>query len=441
MRRRNRDGGDTPRQRGVLAGFTAFHAVLVTTGFGSVANSMAAGAMSQIAATLTASNMLIALVLFALQLPSLLCGILLGEHLNHWDKRTSRRNLNLGNFLVVGFLSTALVADWNSLGTVYAASLALGFLGALTDPLTTAEVGLSAGPGPEGNDDAQRSYRAVYLVFGRIIGPTLGAVLFARATGLPVYVSLLVFAVNQLAFTACRTRRTAEPDQPARGSTTSAPAGRFGGVRRLLADLRQNLASGKELMRLQQGSNAMTGVLCVTNLANQAASAVMVPFSVQRLGMGNTGIIVILAFSGVGSVLGTAAGRFLRRVGTYPLLIITSMVCMSTNLAMVVVSSPWLAGTAMAVNGAIGGMVQVRGQIIRHHDLDPGRYAQMEARFLAFYRGGATAGPPLGGAVGWSSVTAPFVFAAAVMGTMGVVLAGMAVRNPGRFPQLARGST
>ncbi|MGK5551810.1 MFS transporter [Actinomadura kijaniata] len=342
-------------------------------------------------ARLTDDPLPIAGSVFVQQAPWLLFSLVSGVYADRLDRRRLIVGADLARTAALVALTVAIATGTASVPLVYAVFFLLGTGETVAD--TAASARLPQIVPAEALPVANARLTAAFVVGNQLLSKPLGAWLFVTAAALPFAFDAATFLVAALLATAMRPTPPPEPGGPGERGLAE-------GVRRLWDDvvLRTNvLALG-----------AANVVLC-------AASAVLVLYARERLGVGESGYGVLLLMFGVGGVLGTAlTGRLPFRTAT--LLRAGLAVETATHAGLALATAPWQAGAVFVVFGVNAmvwgavstGLVQSRvpnrtlGRVTGVH-----RLVQM---------GGAALGSLLGGLLARElGVTGPYWVAFAVM--------------------------
>jgi hypothetical protein len=264
-----------------------FSRTLAASGFANLADGVFWVALPLLAVQLTRSPLLIAGVTIAARIPWLLAPVA-GALADRLDRRQTMIRVNLVRTVLLGGLALAIAVDVATLAMVYAVALALGVAETLFD--TSAQ---SLLPAIVRRDDLSRANSrlfAVELVANTFIGPPLGGLLAALGLAVAVGVPAAAYLVGAglLALIA--------------GSYRAAGAAPAGSTR-----LRDDVAEGLGFVWRHPVLRPLAIMLGVENMAFAATYSVLVLFVVAPgpMGLSEAGFGVLLAMSGVGSLLGT----------------------------------------------------------------------------------------------------------------------------------------
>ncbi|MFD7654844.1 MFS transporter [Actinosynnema sp. NPDC059797] len=331
---------------------------------------------------------------FAQQLPWLLFALTSGALVDRLPRRLLIVVVNSIRAVVLGGLAAAVLFDLAHLWLIYAVSFLLGAGETLVD---VAYGALLVGTVPKellGRANARLQLTAT--VGNQLVGPPIGAAVFAVGAALPFGFHAAVYAVGALLVARVAAKPLAQRE----------PA-------TLVADVREGV-------RWLLGNPALRVLaLCilVMNLTGVGAFAIWVLYAEQRLGLTGFGFGLFIAAGAVGGIAGSGVyGRLERRFGHAALLRVGLVVEALTYPALALTRDPWLAGAVMAlfgVHAVVWGSVAatVRQTITPDHLL--GRVGSV---YQLASVGGAALGALLGGVLArWVGLLAPFWVAGAAV--------------------------
>jgi MFS family permease len=367
------------------------------SGLSNTADGIFQVALPLLAAELTRSPGLVAVVALAQRLPWLLFALVAGALADRLDRRKTMVSVQLMRVVVLGGLAVASGFGLASIPLLVVAALVLGFGETLFD--TAAQSAITAVVDKDDLSRANGRLFAVELSANLFVGPPLGGII----AGLASFGIALAFGVSATLFAGAAALlalihgvfKPVRDDDPA-----GEPAG---GVRRmswLFRRLYRDVVEGLRYLfghRLLRTLGIMTGV---SNLANTAVFSVLVLYAVgpeSAMGLSTTGFGVLMATLGVGSVIGSLlAARTERWIGRSNVLMLTLVVGAIANGTPALTADPLVIGAAFAL-GSVGIVmwnvvtVSLRQRITPDHLL---------GRMNAAYRLLAWGSMPLGAALG-----------------------------------------
>lgn len=348
--------------------------------------------------SLTDEPAAVAAAVFVQQAPWLLFAVLSGVWVDRLDRRRLVIAVDTCRGAVLASLTAVVAAQSTSLWQVYVALFLLGIGETLADNATGALIATSVQPAHLGRANAR-----LYLTFtvgNQLVGPPIGALLFAGGAALPLSldaVSFLVAAVLVARTTAVR-RPEGESTRPRRG-------------------LREEAAEGLAWLWWHPALRALTVCIFVMNVTFTGAFAAYVLYARDRLGLTSAQFGLLITAGAVGGLAGTAVyGRLEPRVSVATLLRVGLLVETATHLVLAVTRTPLVAGATMAVFGVHAVVWGVVATTTRQRATPPALLGRVASVYLLASTGGSALGAVLGGLVAQAlGLTAPFWLAFAAM--------------------------
>ncbi|WP_157767568.1 MFS transporter [Actinosynnema pretiosum] len=367
--------------------------------------SVAAGPL--LLASLTSDPLLVAASLFAQQAPWLLFSPLGAALLDRGpDRRLLLTALTTTRCAVVAALAVLVWLDLATVPVVYALLFTLGAAGALADGAISALLPALVPAADLGAANSRVS--AGTLAGSTLLGPALGAWLFAVAAAAPFTVEALGFAV---AAVLLRGRRQAQAP-PIEVVTRAAPPPP------------PSLAEGLRWLWHNRLLRLLALALLLMNMTLYGFLGVLVLYARERLDAGPAAFGLLLAATAAGGVLVVPlAPRLVDRFGPVPLLRAGLVVETLAHVALALVR---VFPAAIAVLVAFGAHSVLWGTITRtaRARVVPDRLRRsVNGAFLLFSSGGAALGAIQGGLVARAfGVTGPLWVAAGVVGLLSVLM-------------------
>ncbi|WP_433700147.1 MFS transporter [Nocardiopsis sp. CA-288880] len=361
-------------------------------------------------ASLSSSPVAVAAAAAAQLLPHLLFSPASGALVDRWPRRGVLLAANLARCTVLALLAAALLSGGTSVWPLYPALFALGVGESLADTAYGSLV-----PSVVHRDSLGRANARLALTFSlnnQLLGPPLGALMFAMAWALPFGFDALAHLLAVAVLLRMAPVRPSPPD----GSRPGSP-------RPTRTTLRQEIGEGLSFVLGSPGLRVLCGCILVMNLAGVGAFAVWVLYAREHLGLSETGFGLFVAAGAVGGIAGSRAYGWLeRRVGRTSLLRWGLAVEALTYPALALTTNPLAAGAVMVVFGVHTVVWGTAATTVRQL-LTPDR---LLGRVGGVYRladlGGAALGAVLGGLVAEGvGLLAPFWLAAAAVGLLCVI--------------------
>ena len=352
-------------------------------------------AVPLLAASLTRDPLLVSGVTASLFLPWLFFALPGGALVDRMDRRIAMARTGWFRMLVLGALTFTVGLDVVNIWIVYLAVFLLG--SAETVYESAARAMLPAVVKPEGLDAGNGKLAGAQVIAQEFVGPPIAGALFAVSAGLPLLLGTVAFSVAALLITSMR--------------------GSYATVRnaKTSPNLRREIAEGLRWLRGNALLRRLTLLGGVLGLANGAANGVMVLFSLEILGLNETGFGLLLAGLTVGSVIGTVvAAPVARRFGRGPTLLAGYTLGAIGNTGFALSSHAAVAGFffAVAAMGIMAGNVltmSIRQSVIPAH-----LFGRVQGAWRTVIWGAMPVGALGGGALARiAGLRAPFLLQAA----------------------------
>jgi predicted MFS family arabinose efflux permease len=239
--------------------------------------------------------------------------------------------------------------------------------------------------------------QAGYLTANQLIGPPIGAFLFAAGTAWPfvvqvVCVLLAVLMVSRIAIT-----------RPVSGAEQSAEP----------THVRRDIAEGLRWIARHAAVRTLALVILSFNVTWAAAWSVLVLWSRDHLGMSEVGYGLLTTGAAVGGLIGTALYRVLElRFTMATMMRVCLLLEVLTHLALALTTAGWLAIVIMVQFGAYAFVWGTVSNTVRQRAV-PQRYqGRVSSVYMMCVFGGMVAGQALGGVIAEHfGLVAPFWFA------------------------------
>jgi len=345
-------------------------------------------------ASLTGNPLLVSLAALLRWAPALVFGLYAGVLSDRRDRRRIVMAADGLRAVVLIALVLALVAGRL---TAVEAVMALGLL-------ATAEVfadNTSATLAPmlvHRNDLAIANARLQtgFITLNQLIGPPIGAALFAAGRAWPFATEIVLVAAG-VALVSRIVLPTVES-----GTEAAGPAG-----------VRRDIVEGIRWTVRHPAVRTLVLTILIFNVTFGAAWSVLVLYAQQRLGLGAVGFGLLTTVSAAGGLLGTALyGWITRRVSLGNVMRAGLIIETFTHLGLAVTTSPWVASSIFFVFGAHAFVWGTTSITVRQRAVPP----QLQGRVNSVNSIGTFGGLVLGSAIGGVlashfGVTSPFWFA------------------------------
>jgi MFS family permease len=370
---------------------TSFRWLVGSAWAGNLGDGIGLAAGPLLVATQTSDPLLVAMAGLLQRLPWLLFGLYAGVLADRIDRRLLVIAVDLVRAGVLVVLTTALVTDHVNVTVVLVTMFLLGTAEVFVDTTTNTLLPMLVDKRDLGIGNARLMTAGITM--NQLVGPALGAVLFAAGTALPFVVQALC-----LAFGAVLISRMVVPP-------LVRPAGP--------SHLGRDIAEG---FRWTWGNGAvrtLTVTIVLFNVTYGAAWSVLVLYATQTLDMGPIGFGLLTTVGAVGGLVGTASYDWLERHASLASIMRVGLLVETfTMLGLAVTTTPWVAMTILFVFGAHAFIWGTTSRTVRMRAVP----AELQGRVGSLYSigvfGGIVAGQAVGGVVAkvWG-ITGPFWFA------------------------------
>lgn len=367
----------------------------------------------------TGNAILIALASTLQQLPYLLFGLLAGALSDRHDRKRIVVTVDCVRAAVLALVAVTVVTHSVSIALLLLALFVLG----------TADVfGNNAGgtllPMLVPRDDivlGNARIQTGFVTLNQLVGPAVGAALFASAAALPL--------VADAALAASGAVLMSRIVLPPHGKATSAGThvSRDTG-REIARDILRDIGEGFVWVRHHAAVRTLVLTIFIFNTTFGAAWSVLVLYASDRLHLGSIGFGLLTTVSAAGGLISTVGYvALVRRVSLANLMKIGLIIETFTHLGLALTTRPWVAMVIFFVFGAHAFVWGATSSTVRQRAVPLELQGRVNSVNLVGVFGGLVIGSTLGGVLARHlGVTAPFWFA----------FAGSAVFVVAIWPQL-----
>jgi len=371
------------------SGFRWLLASAWTSGLG---DGFAFSAGPLLVASQTHDPRLVALALLLQQLPYLLFGLFAGALSDRVNRRTIVVAVDSARAVILTLLSVSILTSEVNVAVVLAAMFLLGTTEVFGSNASATLLPMLVGR----NDLAIANSRVMggFVTGTQLIGPAVGAVLFAAGMSVPfIAQAVLVGCAATLA------TRIALP--PADRAPTAS------------SHVTRDIAEGVRWVVRHPAVRTLVLTILIFNITFGAAWSVLVLYAKQRLGLQSVGFGLLTSTSAVGGIVGTLSyGWITRRISLGNIMRVGLIIETLTHLALALTTSPAIAMAVFFVFGAHAFIWGTTSITVRQRAVPmelQGRVGSVNA--IGTY-GGMVIGAALGGVIaGRWGVTGPFWFA------------------------------
>jgi predicted MFS family arabinose efflux permease len=351
---------------------------------------MAAGPL--LVASQTRNPVLVAATAVALQLPWLLFGLVGGAMADRLDRRVLVMAMDGARAVVLVGLCAVILSGQVNIWLVMGAMFLVGVAEVFADSTTGTLLPMLVDKPDLGIANARIQFG--FLTTNQLIGPAVGAMIFAAGMALPFVIQAVCVALGVVLVSRIGTPR--------------------GAVREHVeTHVRQDIAEGVRWLGGNKPVRTLALVIVAFNITWAAPWSVLVLWSLERVGMDEAGFGLLITASALGGLLGTAAyGRVEKRVPLATLMR-TVLACeVAFHLAMALTTSPWAAYPLMFFFGAYAFIWGTLSQTVRQRAVPTEFQGRVGSVYMLCVMGGMLVGSLLGGLIAhrWG-VTAPWWFA------------------------------
>lgn len=351
---------------------------------------MAAGPL--LVASQTRNPVLVAAAAVSFQLPWLLFGLVAGAMADRLDRRVLVMAMDGARAVVLAGLCAVILSGQVNIWLVMGAMFLVGVAEVFADSTTGTLLPMLVDKPDLGIANAR--IQVGFLTANQLVGPALGAVIFAAGMALPFMIQTVCVALGVVLVSRIGTPR--------------------GAVREHVeTHVRQDIVEGVRWLGANKPVRTLALVIVAFNVTWAAPWSVLVLWSLERVGMDEAGFGLLTTASALGGLLGTAAyGRVEKRVPLATLMRAVLACEVVFHLAMALTTSPWAAYPLMFFFGAYAFIWGTLSQTVRQRAVPTEFQGRVGSVYMLCVMGGMLVGSLLGGLIAhqWG-VTAPWWFA------------------------------
>lgn len=358
----------------------------------NIGDGIALAAGPLLVASQTRNPTLVAMAALLQRLPWLLFGLWAGAVADRLDRKRIIVTANCLRVLVVLALCAFIVTDRVSIGIVLATMFAYGVCEVFADstagtllPMLVRRKDLRTG---------QVRLQAGFLTANQLVGPPVGAFLFAAGMAWPfvTQVLLVLLAIGLVS-------RMQLPRGGVRGAVET----------HVRADIREGL----RWVRHHAAMRTLALVILTFNITWGAAWSILVLYSLDHLDMGEVGFGLLTAASAAGGVVATSFfDRLSARFSLATLMKVCLLAEVLTHLALALTTVGWVAIVIMVVFGAYAFTWGTVSNTVRQQAVPTAYQGRVGSVYMTGLFLGLVVGQAIGGPIAerWG-LTAPFWFA------------------------------
>lgn len=356
---------------------------------------LAAGPL--LVASQTRNAILVALAAMLQRLPWLLFGLWAGAVADRLDRRVLVVVSDVLRALVVAVLCLAIATGRVDVTVVLVTMFLYGVAEVFADTASGTLLPMLVGREDLGIGNAR--LQAGFLTANQLVGPPLGAFLFAIGAVWPFTVQVLCVALGAVLVARVATPRGAVRDLEG-------------------THVRRDIADGLRWILNHPPVRTLALVILAFNITWGAAWSVLVLYSLDRLGMGEVGFGLLTTAAGVGGLVSTTAYATIeRRFALATIMRVCLLLEVLTHLALALTTTGWVAIAIMVVFGGYAFVWHTVSQAVRQRAVPHEFQGRVGSVYVVGLFLGLVIGQALGGVLAeqWG-LTAPFWFAFAGSG-------------------------
>lgn len=369
-----------------------FRWMLASSWLSNLGDGIALAAGPLLVAAQTSDPFLVALAVVLQRLPWLLFGLYAGVVADRLDRRRILLTVHLVRSAVLIGLTATIATDRVNIAVVLAAMFLLGTTETFADTTSQTLLPMIVERHELGFGNAR--VMAGFVTINQLLGPPIGAALFAIDAVVPFVAQTLVMVLSALAVS-----RLVLPPHGVDRSTRS--------------HVRREIAEGLRWLWGNAAVRTLALTIFTFNVTFGAAWSVLVLYAIERLETGEVGFGLLTSALAIGGVAATGLyGRLAARVSLGNLMRAGLIIETFTHAALALTTSPPVALGIMFVFGAHAFVWGTTSRTVRQRAVPNELQGRVSSVYLLGVQGGIVVGSVLGGLIaGAWGVTAPFWFA------------------------------
>ena len=371
---------------------TGFRWLLGSSWLSNTGDGIAIAAGPLLVASLTSNAVLIASAALLQWVPPLLFGLWAGALSDRVDRKFIVVAVDSLRAVVLVLLSVTILTGTVSIALVLGVLFALSTAEVFADNATSTLLPMLV----HRDDLAIGNARVMvgFITVNQLIGPPIGAGLFAAGRSSPFVAQAVL-----VAFGALLVSRIALPKHPNADVATSR--------------IRSDIAEGFRWVRGHAAVRTLVLTIFTFNITFGAAWSVLVLYATRRLGLHDFGFGLITTVQAVGGMIGTLSyGWIVRRVSLGNIMRVGLIIETLTHLGLALATTPWVAMPIFFVFGAHAFVWNTTSVTVRQRAVPSGLQGRVGSVNMVGVFGGLVVGSGIGGVLAQHfGVTAPFWFA------------------------------
>ena len=375
----------------------SFRWLLASSWTSNIGDGIALAAGPLLVASQTDSAFIVALAGLLQKLPWLVFGLWAGALADRLDRRKVVMIADTLRAGVIAVLCVTIVTGHVNIGLVMITMTLYGVAEVFADTTTSTLLPMMVDKRDLGTGNQR--LQAGFLTCNQLIGPPVGAFLFAAGMAWPFLVQVLCVLLAVLLVSRIATSQANSADPAA--------------VTQDRTHVRRDIVEGLRWIAQHAAVRTLALVILVFNVTWAAAWSVLVLWSRDHLGMSETGFGLLTTGSAVGGLIGTALyGTIERRFKLATIMRVCLLLEVLTHLAFAFTTTGWLAIAIMVEFGAYAFIWGTVSNTVRQRAVPQRFQGRVSAAYMMCVYGGLIVGQAIGGVIAehWGLV-APFWFA------------------------------
>ncbi|MDT4970230.1 MAG: hypothetical protein QOG22_373 [Pseudonocardiales bacterium] len=382
---------------------SGFRWLLASSWLSNVGDGISIAAGPLLVASLTGNAFLIACAALLQWLPPLVFGLWAGALSDRVSRKLIVVTADLLRAAVLVVLSLTIVTGTVSIALVLGTLFVLGTAEVFADNTSSTLL-----PMLVHRDDlaiANSRFLVGFITVNQLVGPPIGAALFAAGTASPFVAQAVLVALGAILVSRIVLPAQVREDRGKRA-------------------VRHDIAEGVRWVRHHAAVRTLVLTIFTFNITFGAAWSVLVLYATHRLGLGSIGFGLITTVSAVGGLLGTLSyGWIIRRVSLGNIMRVGLIIETLTHLGLAIATSPWVAMPIFFVFGAHAFIWGTTSITVRQRAVPTELQGRVGSVNTVGVFGGLVIGSGIGGLLAEHvGLTAPFWFAFAGSGLFLVLI-------------------
>ena len=372
----------------------SFRWLLSSTLVNNAGDGVVVAAGPLLVASQTRDPFLVSLALLMEYLPTLLFSLFTGVIADRFERRRMVSIANVMRALILAVLVFTIVSGTVSIVLVLATLFVLGLAENFADAASSALL-----PGVVERKDlgiGNSRMQGAFILTNQLIGPPIGAFLFAVGMALPFAINAVAFALGAVLVTR----------------VTLSSGATIQRTKEEMGSFRQELIEGIHWLAHHAAMRTLVLTIFAFNVTYGAAWAVLVLYAGEQLHMSAIGFGLLTTASAIGGIIGiTLYGSLERRFALGDIMRVGLLIETFTHLALALTTSAIFALGVFVVFGAHAFVWGTTATTIRQRAVPNELMGRVGGVYRLASVGGLTIGAPIGGILAAIfGITAPFWF-------------------------------